>query len=81
MGMGRILLREVHWRLARGMTVIVTLVLIAYVTYDAIYIHFWFKPEDAVIVPIVLSTISVGGIVCHELIKWAQKRQLHVKAT
>ena len=80
-GVGCILVRQVSWRLARGLTVLVMMVLIIYVTYDAIYIHFWFDPEQAVVVPIVQSTIAVGGIFCHELLKRAQKRQLQTRAT
>jgi len=75
------MVRQVHWRLARGLTVLVMIVLIIYVAYDAIYIHFWFKPEDAVIVPIVQSTIAVGGIFFHELLKRTQKRQLQTRTT
>jgi len=61
--------------------VLVMIVLIIYVTYDAIYIHFWFDFEHAVIVPIVQSTIAIGGIFFHELLKRAQKRQLQTRTT
>jgi len=80
-GVGCILVRQVSWHLARGLTELVIIILIIYVTYDAIYIHFWFDPEQAVVVPIVQSTIAVGGIFCHELLKRTQKRQLQTRAT
>ena len=75
------MVRQVHWRLARGLTVLVMIVLMIYVAYGAIYIHFWFKPEDTVIFPIVQSAIAVGGIFCHKLFKQAQKRQLQTRTT
>lgn len=76
MGMGRILLREVHWRLAKIVTTLVMFALPVYITLDFVYIHIWFNIEDAVIVPIIQGAIMAAGGGC---LTFIQQRQKHLK--
>lgn len=63
-------------RLAKAVTLMLTMTLLVYVSFDAIYFHLWFTPENAVVVPWIQSMITLAGVF---FLLFIQKRQKQLK--
>lgn len=74
MGMGWVLLKKRDQRVTKTIVVTVTITLLTYITLDAIYTHAWFAPENAVVVPLIQSMVTLAGVSFLLFIQQKQKQ-------